>query len=256
MKVAIVQSHIHWEDKHKNIQSFEQKLGSIEPGTQLVLLPEMFTTGFSMNPEKLAEKYPGETVAWMKQVSSRYGFALTGSIIAESNGNFFNRMIFAQPTGEITFYDKRHLFRMGKEDEHYSAGNKRVTVEYKGWRIMLAVCYDIRFPVWLRNRNDYDLLILVANFPEKRRYAWNSLIVARAIENQAYVAACNRVGSDGNKINHTGDSQIVDPMGQPLVVAKPNSEEIIYATLSKEYLNSVRESFPVHLDADDFAINL
>lgn len=256
MKVAVIQSKLYWELPEKNLEQFEQKLLAVEPNTRLVLLPEMFTTGFSMNPAELAEKQQGRTLEWMKTMATRYGFALASSYIAEADGKYFNRMVFAYPQGEVGIYDKRHLFRMAKEDEHYTAGTQRVIVNYEGWRILLAVCYDLRFPVWLRNRNDYDLMVLVANFPERRRYAWNALLVARAIENQAYVAACNRVGTDGNQINHTGDSQIIDPMGQIIAMAKPNSEEIIYSTLDMNYLNSVRKSFPVHLDADSFEIKL
>jgi len=256
MKVAVIQSKLYWELPDKNFEQFEQKLAGIEPGTQLVLLPEMFTTGFSMYPSKFAEKHPGRTVEWMKSMAKKHGFALAGSYIAETDGKYFNRMALAYPNGEVATYDKRHLFRMAQEDQHYTAGTQRMIVNYEGWRIMLAVCYDLRFPVWLRNRNDYDLMILVANFPERRRYAWNALLVARAIENQVYVAACNRVGTDGNQINHTGDSQIIDPMGQIIAMARPNAEEIIYSTLDLNYLNSVRESFPVHLDADSFEIQL
>lgn len=256
MKVAVIQSKLYWELPEKNFEQFEQKLAGVEPGTQLVLLPEMFTTGFSMSPAAHAERHPGRTVEWMKHMAQKHGFAIAGSYIAETDGKYFNRMVFAYPNGKIDTYDKRHLFRMAKEDEHYTSGRQRVVVSYEGWRILPAVCYDLRFPVWLRNRNDYDLMILVANFPERRRHAWNSLLVARAIENQVYVAACNRVGTDGNQINHTGDSQIIDPMGQIIARAKPNIEEVIYATLDKNYLHSIRNSFPVHLDADSFEIKL
>lgn len=256
MKIAVIQSKLYWELPDKNFEQFEQKLAGIEPGTHLVLLPEMFTTGFSMSPASLAERHPGRTVEWMKSMARKHGFALAGSYIAETGGKYFNRMVFAYPNGTIETYDKRHLFRMANEDAHYTSGTQRVIVTHEGWRILLAVCYDLRFPVWLRNRNDYDLIVLVANFPERRRYAWNSLLVARAIENQVYVAACNRVGTDGNQINHTGDSQIIDPMGQIIAQAKPNTEEVIYASIDKDYLHSVRSSFPVHLDADSFEIKL
>lgn len=256
MKVAVIQSKLYWELPDKNFEQFEQKLAEVEPGTQLVLLPEMFTTGFSMSPTFLAERHPGRTVEWMKSMAKKHSFAIAGSYIAEENGKYYNRLVFTHPNGEIDTYNKRHLFRMAKEDEHYTAGTQRVIVNYEGWRILLAVCYDLRFPVWLRNRNDYDLMILVANFPERRRYAWNSLLVARAIENQVYVAACNRVGADGNQINHTGDSQIIDPMGQIVVQAKPNTEEVIYANIDRDYLSNIRDSFPVHLDADSFEIKL
>lgn len=256
MKVAVIQLNLYWEQPEKNFQQLEQKLSAVESDTQLVLLPEMFTTGFSMNPSKLAEKYPGKTVEWMKRMAEKHGFAITGSHIAESDSKYYNRMVFVYPNGEIRTYDKRHLFRMAKEDQYYTAGNERVIVSHAGWRLLLAVCYDLRFPVWLRNRNDYDVMLLVANFPERRRYAWNSLLVARAIENQAYVVACNRIGVDGNQVNYSGDSQVVDPMGQMVALAKPNAEEVIYANLNREYLNDLRTNFPVHFDADSFKIEL
>ena len=209
-----------------------------------------------MKPEEFAERYPGKTVEWMQRMAKLKGAAITGSYIANVDGKYFNRMIFALPNGQVYVYDKRHLFRMAEEDKHYSAGGKRVVVTYKGWRILLQVCYDLRFPVWMRNRNDYDLIILVANFPERRRYAWNSLLVARAIENQCYVAACNRVGVDGNGYNHTGDSQVIDAKGTVVALATPNNNQIVTADLSMEALQSFRNDFPAHLDADDFELKL
>ncbi|HNV51684.1 MAG TPA: nitrilase-related carbon-nitrogen hydrolase, partial [Tenuifilaceae bacterium] len=200
MRVTIIQSGLEWENPNANKINFEKKIKEVAHNSDLILLPEMFTTGFSMNPQGFADLYPGETSAWMSKMATENSIALTGSYIAKENSNYFNRMIFAYPNGDIVYYDKRHLFRMAGEDKNYSAGNKRVVVNYMGWRILLLVCYDLRFPVWSRNRNDYDLILLVANFPERRRYAWNSLLVARAIENQCYVAACNRVGDDGNGV--------------------------------------------------------
>ncbi|HOZ14650.1 MAG TPA: amidohydrolase [Tenuifilaceae bacterium] len=254
MRVTIIQSGLEWENPNANKINFEKKIKEVAHNSDLILLPEMFTTGFSMNPQGFADLYPGETSAWMSKMATENSIALTGSYIAKENSNYFNRMIFAYPNGDIVYYDKRHLFRMAGEDKNYSAGNKRVVVNYMGWRILLLVCYDLRFPVWSRNRNDYDLILLVANFPERRRYAWNSLLVARAIENQCYVAACNRVGDDGNGVKHFGDSQIIDPLGQPIAIANPNRDEIITATLSLDNLKKIRESFPVHLDADRFEI--
>lgn len=252
MRISIIQSVLEWENPDKNFQNFEQKICNIASSSDLILLPEMFTTGFSMLPEKLAEQHPGRTVNWIKKMAIENNVAITGSYIAKDNNNYYNRMLFAHPHGEINQYDKRHLFRMAGEDKHYSPGDKRVIVTYNGWRILLLVCYDLRFPVWSRNRNDYDLVLLVANFPERRRYAWNSLLIARAIENQCYVAACNRVGADGNGITHTGDSQIIDPLGQIISIASPNQEETISSTLSIENLITIRKNFPVHLDSDAF----
>lgn len=254
MRITVIQSRLEWENPNANKINFEKKIKEVAQNSDLILLPEMFTTGFSMNPHGLADSYPGETSAWMSKMATENSIALTGSYIAKENSNYFNRMIFAYPNGDIVYYDKRHLFRMAGEDKNYSAGNKRVVINYMGWKILLLVCYDLRFPVWSRNRNDYDLMLLVANFPERRRYAWNSLLVARAIENQCYVAACNRVGADGNGVNHSGDSQIIDPLGQPITIANPNRDEIITATLSLDNLKKILESFPVHLDADKFEI--
>lgn len=256
MKVSILQTKLIWEDIEANFSSIEEQLSKVPANTEIVVLPEMFTTGFSMKPEELAEGYPGKTVEWMQRMAKFKRTAITGSYIANVDGKYFNRMIFALPNGQVYVYDKRHLFRMAEEDKHYSAGGKRVVVTYKGWRILLQVCYDLRFPVWMRNRNDYDLIILVANFPERRRYAWNSLLVARAIENQCYVAACNRVGVDGNGYNHTGDSQVIDAKGTVVALATPNNNQIVTADLSMEALQSFRNDFPAHLDADDFELKL
>lgn len=255
MRVSVVQSSLEWENKDLNFQKFEASISKIAKDSDLILLPEMFTTGFSMQPQLLAESHPGKTVDWIRKMATSHNVAITGSYIASEDGKYFNRMLFAFPNGDISYYDKRHLFRMAGEHKHYSSGSKRVIVNYMGWQILLLVCYDLRFPVWSRNKSDYDLILLVANFPERRRLAWNSLLVARAIENQCYVAACNRVGADGNDVPHIGDSQIIDPTGQILSMASPNKEDIISSTLSMDELNTYRESFPVYLDADSFTID-
>lgn len=254
MRIAIVQSSIVWEKPEFNFKNFEIKIKEAAPKSDLILLPEMFTTGFSMHPDQLAESYPGNTVNWLKRMATENNVAITGSYIAQEGSNYYNRMIFAHPNGNINFYDKRHLFRMANEHEFYTSGSKRVVINFMGWRILLLVCYDLRFPVWSRNMNDYDLIVLVANFPERRRHAWNTLLQARAIENQCYVAACNRVGADGNGINHSGDSQIIDPLGQLVSIATASNEETIISTISLENINKLRESFPVHMDADRFEI--
>ncbi|MGE0079336.1 MAG: amidohydrolase [Bacteroidales bacterium] len=254
MRVSIVQSSLQWENPAANIKYFEDKIVEVAPNSDLIVLPEMFTTGFCMNPEKMAEEHPGKTVQWITCMAANNKVAITGSYIAKENGKYYNRMLFAFPNGNVEHYDKRHLFRMGEEDKHYTPGSKRVIVSYLGWRILLLVCYDLRFPVWSRNQNNYDLIVLVANFPESRRFAWNTLLLARAMENQCYVAACNRIGADGNSINHSGDSQIIDPLGHVLAIASPNNEEVLTSTLSLEYLINAREKFPVHLDSDNFKI--
>ena len=215
LTITIIQSDLHWEDKAANLAMFEKKINGIKEKTEIVLLPEMFSTGFSMNAKALAETMDGETVAWMKKIAAEKKIILTGSIIAEENEKYFNRLVWMLPNGEFGFYDKRHLFAFAEEDKYYSAGNKRLITSVKGWKINLLVCYDLRFPVWARQTNEaeYDLLIYVANWPERRIYAWKTLSQARAIENQCYVAAVNRVGKDGNDIYYSGESMIIRSIG-------------------------------------------
>lgn len=260
LTISLVQSDLHWENKQENLHSFEQKILAIEK-TELVVLPEMFSTGFSMNPSGLAETIEGETVNWMKEVAAKKKIILAGSVIIEENGNYFNRLIWMLPNGQFGFYDKRHRFAYAGEDDHYTAGNKRVIASAKGWRINLQVCYDLRFPVWARqtpiNGNEegspeYDLLLYVANWPERRIEHWKSLLKARAIENQCYVAAVNRVGEDGNGIIYNGDSMIVDPFGE--VVCTGNADQVYTYTISREHLETTRKKFPFLKDADRFRI--
>ena len=242
------------------------KIESIEERTELIILPEMFSSGFSMNPELLAENMNGETVQWMKKISSEKNIILTGSIIIEEDGKYYNRLIWMLPNGDYGYYDKRHLFAYGNEHSHYQSGNKRLIASVKGWKINLQVCYDLRFPVWSRQspvfpgegeemRPEYDILIYVANWPQRRDHAWKTLLQARAIENQCYVIGCNRVGDDGNGIYHSGDSMIVDPLGE-ILYEKENEEDIFTYTLQKEKLDEVREKFPFWKDADLSNINV
>lgn len=254
LKIAIIQADLYWEDKAKNLERFSRIINDISGEQDIILLPEMFTTGFTMSPSTLAEPINGDTFKWMRLTASEKGFALGGSYIVQENGGFFNRFVFVLPSGDFFYYDKRHLFRMGKENEIYNKGKRRVVFEYLGWRIMLNICYDLRFPVWSRNRGDYDLLINAANFPAPRRDVWNTLLKARAIENQCYVAAVNRIGKDGMNISYTGDSQLVNPRGQVVASADQNQETIIYGSLNMNELVEFREKFPVLLDVDDFEI--
>lgn len=254
MNISIIQTELHWESSSKNIEMFDEKIDSIKGDVDIIVLPEMFTTGFSMSPENLAEEWPGESVKWMQQKAKSKGSAIAGSIIIEEDSKYFNRLVFAHPDGKLEHYDKRHLFRMSGEHKYYDEGNHRVVVNYKDFRILLLVCYDLRFPVWSRNRNDYDMILIVANFPEPRRYAWNTLLPARAIENQCYVVACNRVGVDGNGVNYTGDSQIIDPQGKIIALANPNEYQIVSANINIQEVINFRRSFPAHLDADVFVI--
>ncbi len=260
--ITIIQTNLFWEDKKANLQLLEEKINGIKEKTEIVVLPEMFSTGFSMQPEKLAEKMDGESVAWMKKISSTKKIILTGSLIIEEDGKYFNRLIWMLPNGQFGYYDKRHRFAFAGEDEKYTAGNKRLIASVKGWKINLLVCYDLRFPVWSRQsainkeeekKLEFDLIIYVANWPQRRNIAWKTLLQARAIENQSYVVGVNRVGNDGNNIYHSGDSMIINPLGE-IIYHKENDEDVFTYTLSKETLDEVRAKFPFWKDADEFFI--
>ena len=252
--ITTIQTNLHWEDKAANLQMLEDKINSISAKTEIVVLPEMFSTGFSMQPKKLAETMDGETVQWMKRIVTAKKIILTGSVIIEEKGNYFNRLIWMLPNGQYGIYDKRHRFAYAGEDEHFTAGTKRLIASVKGWKINLLVCYDLRFPVWARQSPlstrrgaggevEYDVLIYVANWPERRIHAWKTLLQARAIENQCYVAGVNRVGKDGNDISYSGESMVIDPMGEALY-HKKDVEDVFTVTLDKTHLDTVREKFP------------
>ncbi len=231
---------------------------SLRGHTEILVLPEMFSTGFSMRTELLAEKMDGSAVAWMKRVSAENRVVLTGSLIIEENGQYFNRLIWMLPNGQYGVYDKRHRFAFAGEDDHYTAGNKRFIASVNGWKINLLVCYDLRFPVWARQQStaaspEYDVLIYVANWPERRSLAWKTLLQARAIENQCYVVGVNRVGDDGNNIHHSGDSSVIDPLGN-ILYTKHDEEDVHTVALDKKELEAVREKFPFWKDADPFFI--
>lgn len=266
LTITTIQSNLSWEDKAANLRMFEQKIADIPEKTEIVVLPEMFSTGFSMNPKALAEKISarpgsdgdGETVEWMKRISQENKIILTGSVIIEEEGNYYNRMIWMLPNGQYGYYDKRHLFAYAEEDKHYTAGNKRLIASVKGWKINLQVCYDLRFPVWARQQAsedgaEFDVLIYVANWPERRSHAWKTLLCARAIENQCYVIGVNRVGTDANDINYSGNSLVIDPLGQVLY-HMADDEDVNTITLQKEMLEEVRTKFPFWKDADRFNI--
>jgi omega-amidase len=264
LTITTIQSNLFWEDKAANLQTFEQKIKNITDKTEIVVLPEMFSTGFSMQPGLFAETMSGETVEWMKRVSNENGIVLTGSVMIEEEGNYYNRLIWMLPNGQYGYYDKRHLFAYGEEDKHYTPGNKRLIASVKGWKINLQVCYDLRFPVWARQsllstsrgvagEVEYDVLIYVANWPEKRSHAWKTLLCARAIENQCYVVGVNRVGTDGKNIHYSGNSLVIDPMGQVLY-HMADEEDINTITITKEKLEEVRTKFPFLNDADEFTL--
>jgi predicted amidohydrolase len=271
LTITTIQTNLHWEDKAANLQMLEEKINSITEKTEIVVLPEMFTTGFSMKPELLAETMDGETVQWMKRIAAEKKIILTGSVIIGSGQTgtvgpeYYNRLIWMLPNGQYGVYDKRHRFAYAGEDNHFSAGSKRLIASVKGWKINLLVCYDLRFPVWARqsplstseegveSEAEYDVLIYVANWPEKRIHAWKTLLQARAIENQCYVVGVNRVGNDGNNIHYSGESMMIDPMGEVLYTKK-DDEDIFTLSLDRMNLQTVREKLPFLKDADGFMI--
>lgn len=256
LNVVIVQSQQFWEDKESNLRHFEQHLTTVKPGSaNLILLPEMFNTGFSMHTGKLAEKMDGPSIKWLINQAQLLDSRIGATLIIEEEGKFYNRFVVASGAGIEAYYDKRHLFRMANENEHFSPGERRVVYSLKGWNILLQVCYDLRFPVFSRNRTidgnkEYDVVIYLANWPEKRVYAWKNLLQARAIENQAYCIGVNRVGIDGNDINYSGDSMAVDPWGHITLHCAENIETVKFLTLRKDVLDDITERFPAFLDAD------
>jgi len=279
LTITGIQTDLSWENKAANLAMFEKKINSISQPTEIIILPEMFSTGFSMKPELLAEAVEGETVEWMKRMAVEKKIILTGSFMCLSpregsaedpdsrsgqtdEASYTNRLIWMLPNGQFGYYDKRHLFAYAEEDKHYTPGNKRFIASVNGWKILPLICYDLRFPVWSRQspsleegkgKPEYDLLIYVANWPEKRVQAWKTLLQARAIENQCYVAGVNRVGKDGNDINHTGESMVVDPMGD-ILYSKKNEEDVFTVKLDKDHLEAVRKKLPFWKDADEFRI--
>jgi omega-amidase len=254
MKISVIQSNIAWEDKPRNFQNLAELISPLSDKTDIVVLPEMFNTGFSMNPAQLGESQSGETFGWMKSIAEMGNFGVCGSYIVKENENFFNRWVFVSPDSEEWHYDKRHLFSIGGEDRLFSAGNERLIFTYRGVKISPYICYDLRFPVWSRNRNDSDLMIYSANWPETRRDVWNTLLKARAIENQCYVAGSNRTGTDDNGIRYCGESMIINPRGEIIASAGSETECAVSAGLSLTELSDFRKKFPVLNDADDFNI--
>ena len=271
LNITTIQTDLHWENKDANFRMLEEKISTVRDKMEIVILPEMFSTGFSMNTRMLAEKMDGPTIQWMARVCSTNNIILTGSVIIEDDhGKYFNRLIWMLPNGQLGYYDKRHRFAYAGEDKHYSAGNKRFIASVKGWKINLQVCYDLRFPVWSRQavyshlpkdngtgpaKPEYDLLIYVANWPERRIHAWKTLLQARAIENQTYVVGVNRTGTDGNNIYYSGESMVIDSLGQVLYT-KTHEEDIFTTTLDKRSLDETRSKLPFLEDADKFVIEI
>lgn len=271
---SLIQSNLAWEDKKTNLSMFSDKIEGIEGKTEVVVLPEMFSTGFSMEAGILAEAMDGETINWMKNLSRKKNIILTGSLIIKENDQYFNRLVWMLPNGEFGVYDKRHLFAYSGEDNQFTAGCKRLITAVKGWKIKVQVCYDLRFPVWSRqtpiqapvvnneeatpiqrgnHSPEYDVLLYVANWPRARSHAWKTLLTARAIENQCYVIGVNRVGEDGNNISYSGDSMVIDPLGE-ILYQMESREDIHTVTLEKSHLEEIRKKFPFLRDADKFII--
>ena len=261
LTITIIQPDLKWEDKKANLKDLQQKIDAIDQRTELVILPEMFSTGFSMKVDQLAETMDGDTISWMKQMATTKKIVLTGSVIIKENEKYYNRLIWMLPNGEYGTYDKRHLFAFAGEHDHYTPGNKRLIASLKGWKINLQVCYDLRFPLWARQTKqnkdnkgpEYDILIYVANWPERRNTAWKTLLQARSIENQCFTIGVNRVGNDGNNIYHSGDSSIIDPLGE-IIYQTEHKESIFTYTLKREKLIEIRDRFPFWKDADHFLI--
>ena len=255
LKISIVQTDIAWENKQENLRMLREKLHALRGTTEIVVLPEMFSTGFTMKSRELAEPVSGITVRILKELADDFQLALCGSFICSERSNYYNRAFFITPEGEEFYYDKRHLFRMGNEAEYFSSGNNKLIISYRGWNICLLVCYDLRFPVWSRNvNNEYDLLIYVASWPQARRLAWDTLLCARALENMCYVCGVNRIGVDGNKLIYNGGSVVFSAKGEVLASVPDGEEGIETVSLSLISLQQLRDKFPVWKDADAFRL--
>ena len=253
MKIAMIQSELVWENPQANKIQFEKKISNLEPTIDLIVLPEMFSTGFTMNPEKVAETMTGKTVQWLQHLAKSRNCAITGSLVITENGNFYNRLLFVFPSGAIQFYDKRHLFTLAGEEKIYTAGKQKLIVSYLGWKICLLVCYDLRFPVFSRNVENYDLLIYVANWPEPRILAWDSLLRARAIENICYTIGVNRIGNDDNGMAYNGHSQLISPTGEYSIAAQ-EMEGIFIKDIDLNLVVTTRQRFNFLNDRDSFQI--
>lgn len=254
LRISLLQWDLAWEKPEQNLLMAEKLLGKMLP-TDVVVLPEMFTTGFTMNAQSVAEEMSGNAVKWMQNQARTHEALIIGSLIIKEKNSFYNRAIIAYPDGNIDFYDKRHLFSYAGEDGVFSPGNRLLTIDYKEWKIKVLICYDLRFPVWSRNTDDTDVLIYVANWPKMRAYAWNQLLRARAIENLSYVAAVNRIGIDGKEIPYQGDTQLIDFSGKVMANLK-DKEGILNVTLDRSELTAFRKRFPFLNDRDKFNIEI
>jgi omega-amidase len=261
LRISFIQTALFWEDVPKNLAHFNEKLAGLKGKQEIILLPEMFNSGFTVKPEKIAETPGSATMRWMKEKALEMDCVIAGTLIVKDGGYFYNRLIWMRPDGSFETYDKRHLFRMGNEHLRFSSGRQKVIIDHQGWKICPLVCYDLRFPIWSKNHYikglyQYDVLIFLANWPAKRKKVWKSLLPARAIENLSYAMGVNRIGKDGNGMAHSGDSMLVGPKGDILARAKPGQEETMTIVLHYKDLESVRRNFNVGPDWDQFRIDL
>ncbi len=254
LKLTMIQTELFWEDIDSNLNLFDEKIARIREDTHLIVLPEMFTTGFSMNAQNLAQDMQGSAVKWLREKSHQLKVDIAGSIIIKDSNKYYNRLVWATPGGGLLTYDKKHLFRMSGEEKVYSAGNYTITAHLHGWKIRPFICYDLRFPTWTRNiDNQYDVSLFIANWPARRALHWKALLQARAIENQCYVVGINRVGTDGNNLYYSGDSSLIDPTGN--VLFQKSHEPFIYtAVLDYSLLKEYRNTFPAWMDADQLSV--
>ena len=256
LKITILQSAIIWQDNNQNLHQFSEKIKKIESETDIIILPEMFTTGFSMEPQKNAEKMNGKTIQWMQNISKQKNCAIAGSVIIQEEDKYYNRFLFVHPSGKINQYNKRHLFTLAGEDKIYTSGSEKVIIDFKGWKICPLICYDLRFPVWARNIENYDILLYVANWPKPRINAWDSLLTARSIENMCYTIGVNRVGLDANNYEYPGHSAVYDVLGKKLTRENSNKETIEMITLSKSHIEINRRHLGFLNDRDSFNLTV
>ena len=254
LKIALIQANLVWHNVKENRNQFSKKINAIKESVDVIVLPEMFTTGFSMQPKEVAESMQGETVKWMQKLASEINTAIAGSIIILENNNYFNRFLFVYPSGKIDNYDKRHLFTLAGEHKVYKQGNKKSIIHYKGWKICPLICYDLRFPVWARNIENYDVLLYVANWPKPRINAWDILLKARAIENMCYTIGVNRVGADANNLEYSGHSVAYNCLGEKLTHFKENIEDKAIITIHKKHISEVRNKLNFLADKDNFKL--
>lgn len=254
LQIALIQSDLVWEEPKKNIKNFTEKIDSISEAVDIIVLPELFSTGFTMHAEKVAETMRGNTVLWMQHMAKKANAAIVGSVVILENQNYYNRLLFVEPSGHISSYNKRHTFTLAGENKVYTAGSEKLIINYKGWKICSLICYDLRFPVWARNIADYHVLLYVANWPKPRIKAWDVLLKARAIENMSYVVGVNRVGIDALQNEYPGNSVVYNVLGDAISSIKPNSEQVAVVTLDQNHIKHYRNTLKFLNDKDFFTL--